>query len=170
MSEVYTISGAGLAAAAVAGPVARLQNAIVALGVATGDAALSRLGIDNKAGPATTKAVNYAIKQKYVVMPSFPNPNLTVQHVRRFANGIAAAVEQAVQAAGGTVPPVVIKAHQHVSLSPVGPIQLQPGSEASQPSNNKWIWYVVGGVSILLVLGIVARSSRRPPALQPARA
>lgn len=150
-------------------PIARLQNALKAMGTTKGDPALSKLKVDGVVGPATTKAINHAIKQKYVVMASFPRPELTVQHVRQFAQGIADAVEGAVQAGGGTVP--AIRKAAPASGGGGGGARaaasyVPPPPEAPE-FNKKWIWWAVGGGSILLLLSVAASAAkkRRPLAV-----
>ena len=113
MSEVFTLSGPpAFGASAPRSAPLRLQNALKALGQLRGDPTLTKIGVDGIIGPKTVAAVNYAISQKYVVMKDFPNPNLTLQHVRQFSAGIAAAVEGAVKAGGGSFPwlPVAVGA------------------------------------------------------------
>lgn len=186
MAEVYTISGSQLGklptqeeiqqkifqagqiygrvqqqqgAPAKASPVARLQNALRALGATKGDPTLSKLKVDGVVGSGTTKAVNYAIAQHYVVMPSFPRPELTVQHVRQYASGIAAAIESAVMAGGGTLAPIraaAARSHGGGATAALPADAMAP----SDGSDHKWIWWVVGGVSVLVVLGIAASAVR----------
>lgn len=140
-------------------PVARLQNALRALGSLHGDPALSKLKVDGIAGPGTTKAVNYAIAQRYVVMSSFPRPELTLQHVRQFAAGIATAVEGAVTAGGGTLQVQARRAPARAQGGSAMPTSLP---EIPAPaSNQKWVWWVVGGVSVLVALSLVASSVKR---------
>jgi hypothetical protein len=150
-------------------PAVLLQNALQALGVARGDAALSKLKVDGIIGPNTVKAVNYAISQTGG-SPQFPHSNLTLQQVRSNAGALAAYVAQQVQKAGGTIstPVVVKRSSGSTSLIPAFAPPAGPVSVATIGSN-KWVWYVVGGVSLLLVLSIVARSVRRP-APQPVKA
>jgi hypothetical protein len=151
MAEVYTISGAGFGAAAVRSAPMRLQNALKALGQLRGDPALTKMKVDGIIGPATVKGVNYAIAQKYVVMKDFPRPELTLQHVRQFSAGLAAAVEGAVKAGGGSFP-LISSAPAHAKISALPPDVLTPETG----SDHKWVWWVVGGVSVLAVLGIAA--------------
>jgi peptidoglycan hydrolase-like protein with peptidoglycan-binding domain len=162
------------ASSSTAPPIARLQNALKALGTAVGDAKLSKLGVDNLVGPKTVKAVNYAISQKYVVMPSFPNPNLTVQHVRQFASGIAAAVEQAVQAHGGTVPAVSIHRGGGSKASAADIVAAQQAAQTSTynalTDNPNLVWWVVGGAGLVLALGFMAARKRRGAMRVPAPA
>lgn len=154
-------SAAPSSAPSKASPVARLQNALRSLGVTKGDPTLSKLKVDGVVGPGTTKAVNYAIAQHYVVMPSFPNPNLTVQHVRQFAVGIATAVEGAVASGGGTLAPVKMAAPR-----PRGggiPAALPPDVLAPAESSHKWVWWAVGGLGVLVILSIAAKAVRGKP-------
>ena len=147
--------------AAPAGPASsRLQAALKSLGALHGDPELSKLKVDGIVGPGTTKAVNHAIAQKYVVMKDFPRPELTVQHVRQFAAGIAAAVEGAVRAGGGQlVAPKATKPASRglpVSLAPLDPSPAADGLP-------RWAFYAIGGVGVLLALTVVAKLVRVKP-------
>lgn len=146
-------------APAAASPVARLQNALRSLGVMHGDPTLSKLKIDGVVGPGTTKAVNYAIAQKYVVMPNFPRPELTVQHVRQFAGGLAAAVEGAVRAGGGSLAPIATRAPRARSGAGGGVPAAIPEPLPAEP-NRAWVWWAVGGLGVLVVLSIAAKAIR----------
>jgi len=159
MAEVYTISGSGFGAVSVprTAPL-RLQNALKALGNLHGDSTLTKIGVDGIIGPKTVKAVNYAIAQKYVVMKDFPRPELTLQHVRQFAPGIAAAVESAVKAGGGTFP--LIKAPAAVARAGGGGAPAIPLDVPPAEPDRKWVWWAVGGVSVLVVLSLVAKAVR----------
>lgn len=147
-------------------PAARLQAALKALGNLHGDPALSKLKVDGIVGPGTTKAVNYAIGQKYVVMKDFPRPELTVQHVRKFAAGIAAAVEAAVTAGGGTLVAVKTKSSGAggggggrplpTTLAPLEPSGGEPGVP-------KWVFWTIGGVGALLLLTVASKLVRVKP-------
>jgi hypothetical protein len=162
MAEVYTISGPAFGAAARSAPL-RLQNALKALGQLRGDPALTKVKVDGIIGPATVKAINYAIAQKYVVMPSFPRPELTLQHVRQFSAGLAAAVEDAVKAGGGSFPLISTPSHARGGVPALPPDALSPAPE----SDHKWVWWAVGGVSVIVVLAIAAsavKKRRREPA------
>lgn len=152
-----TVLGVKPAPAAVS-PVRRLQSALKSLGVTKGDPTLSKLKVDGVVGPGTTKAVNYAIAQRYVVMANFPRPELTVQHVRQYASGIAAAVENAVKAGGGAL----------LTVSAAAPARARGGGgipamipEAPAPeSSNTWVWWAAGGLGVLVLLGIAAKLVR----------
>lgn len=170
MAEVYTISDSGFGASVSiprSAPL-RLQNALKALGLLRGDPTLSKIGVDGIIGPKTVKAVNYAIAQKYVVMKDFPRPELKLSHVRQFSSGIAAAVEAAVKAGGGTFP--LISAMTTRAPSGGGgagggggralPIDLTP--TAPEP-DRKWVWWAVGGLGVLVILSIAARAVRGGP-------
>jgi LPXTG-motif cell wall-anchored protein len=162
MAEVYTISGSAFGAAAVRSAPMRLQNALKALGQLRGDPALTKIKVDGVIGPATVKGVNYAIAQRYVVMKDFPRPELTLQHVRQFSAGLAAAVEGAVKAGGGSFP-LISSAPAHAKAPVLPPDVLAPDTGAG----TKWVWWAVGGVSVLVVLAIAAsavRKRRREPA------
>jgi hypothetical protein len=156
MAEVYTISGAGQLGAAQRSAPMRLQNALKALGQLRGDPALTKIKVDGVIGPATVKAVNYAIAQKYVVMTDFPRPELTLQHVRQFSAGLAAAVEGAVKAGGGSFPTIRAVAPRSGASAPVIPADVPAPDEGG----HTWVWWIVGGVSVLAVLGIVASMVR----------
>lgn len=139
-------------------PPLRLQNALKALGLTRGDSTLSKLKVDGIIGPGTTKAVNYAIEQKYVVMKDFPRPDLTLAHVRKFAAGIADNVETAVKASGGTFPALPSKKVSSGSVNRAVSY-VPPPSEPEAP--RKWIWFAVGGGSLLLLLVAAASAAKR---------
>ncbi len=170
MPEVYTISGAPQFGAVPISAPLRLQNALKALGNLRGDPALTKIKVDGIIGPATVKAVNYAIAQQYVVMKDFPRPELTLQHVRKFSAGIAAAIEGAVKAGGGSFPSITAAAARagaprpHAGGGGVPALDLTP---PAPESDHKWVWWVVGGVSVLAVLALAAsavKKKRREPA------
>ena len=168
MAEVYTISDAGFGASVSiprSAPL-RLQNALKALGLLRGDPTLSKIGVDGIIGPKTVKAVNYAIAQKYVVMKDFPRPELKLSHVRQFSSGIAAAVEAAVKAGGGTFPLISTAMTTRAPSGGGGgggralPIDLTP--TAPEP-DRKWLWWAVGGLGVLVILSIAAKAVRGGP-------
>jgi len=156
MRAVSPPSGPSKAAPSVS-PVRRLQSALKSLGTTKGDPTLTKLKVDGVVGPGTTQAVNYAIAQKYVVMPSFPRPELTVQHVRQFASGIAAAVEAAVRAGGGTL----VQVAERAPRARGGGAAFVPAAiPDAPPPDRKWVWWVVGGLGVLVVLSIAAKAVR----------
>lgn len=161
MAEVYTISGPAFGVSMPRSAPLRLQNALKALGLLRGDPTLSKIGVDGIIGPKTVKAVNYAIAQKYVVMKDFPRPELTLQHVRQFSDGIAAAVEGAVKAGGGKFPlikaPSVAPARGGGGGAPMIPVDIPA---AAPEADRKWVWWVVGGVGVLAILSIAAKAMR----------
>jgi lysozyme family protein len=160
MAEVYTISGPfGASVSAPRSAPLRLQNALKALGNLRGDPTLSKIGVDGIIGPKTVKAVNYAIAQKYVVMKDFPRPELTLQHVRQFSAGIAAAVEGAVKAGGGTFPLVAAASAAPRSSGRASAIPLDIPAPAPE-ADRKWVWWAVGGLGVLVVLSIAAKALR----------
>lgn len=147
---------------AASGPPARLQAALKSLGNVHGDPALSKLKVDGIVGPGTTKAVNYAIGQKYVVMKDFPRPELTVAHVRKFAAGIAAAVEAAVTASGGSLVSVAApKSGGGGRALPVALAPLEPSG--GEPGVPKWVFWTIGGVGALLLLTVMTKLVRVKP-------
>lgn len=191
MAEVFTISGANFGqptpdqyaaleqqnaqviqrqvARSKISPAVLLQNALKALGVSRGDPALSKLKIDGVIGPNTVKAANLAFA-KYI--GTLPAP-LGIDTVRRQADQLAQQITAYVEAHGGMVPqppPPARRAKNPAMILPPSSIPSMP-AQAIGTTNNKWIWYVVGGVGVLLSLAIVAkiiRGSRRAP--DPAKA
>ena len=162
MAEVYTISGSGFGAAVARSAPLRLQNALKALGNLRGDPALSKIGVDGIIGAKTVKAVNYAIAQKYVVMPSFPRPELTLQHVRQFSAGIATAVEGAVKAGGGSFPLISASIPTHArggggGAGGGGAMTALPEIPTPE-ADRRWIWWAVGGLGVIVVLSIAAKA------------
>ena len=179
MAEVYTISGSGFGqptpeqyamleqknaqviqkqvARSKASPAVLLQNALKALGTMSGDATLAKLAVDGKIGPNTVKATNYAFTN-YLKAPA----PMSLAYIHQHVNYLESQITSYVEAHGGTVPPPWVGSKKPSTfISP--PPSVMPAMTATTPGDNKWVWYVVGGVSILLVLGIVARSVRRPP-------
>lgn len=160
--EVFTLGGSSGFGASSSAPRAaplRLQNALKALGQLRGDPTLTKVQVDGVIGSKTVAAVNYAIAQKYVVMRDFPRPDLTLQHVRQFSAGLAAAVEGAVKSGGGTFPTIPSGAGSSRSRS-APPAALAPIETADVDGGHKWVWYVVGGASLLVVLALVTSAVR----------
>lgn len=177
MAEVYTISGFGeptpeqyeqmehqnvqvvqkQQARASIPPALLLQNALKALGDTHGDAALSKLKQDGIIGPGTTKATNYAFST-YLGAPNV----MSTAYVRQHVNYLQGQVTAYVEAHGGTVPPPWVGSRKK-SLAPI-PLPQMPAIPGMSASDNKWVWWVVGGVSILVVLTVVVKAVRRPPA------
>ena len=149
--------------AASGSPALRVQMALLALGKLHGDSALGKLvgKPDGVIGPNTTKAVNYAIAQKYVTMKDFPRPDLVVQHVRKFAAGIAAALESAVTAGGGQL--VAPKAKAASRGLPTALAQLDPKPYEGASGLPRWAFWAIGGVGVLLALTVVAKLVRVKP-------
>jgi lysozyme family protein len=165
MAEIYTISGAHAAPAASPAPVspaAQLQNALKALGNTTGDPNLSKVAVDGVIGPATVKAVNYALATYVGGTSAFPRADLDVTRVRQYAGALAALVAQRVQKSGGSVPdPVVQRAVRRSSSSgALVPIPITQ-QNTGMASNQQWVWYVVGGVSVLIALSLVAAALKK---------
>jgi peptidoglycan hydrolase-like protein with peptidoglycan-binding domain len=160
-AEVFTISGAA-APAAQATPAAQLQNALRALGNTNGDPKLAQLAVDGVIGPKTVAAVNYALATYVGGTPAFPRADLDVTKVRQFAGKLAALVSERVKKSGGSVPaPVVTKAISR-RAAPPALFPVTPPAEASMfPPTGKWVWYVVGGVSVLIVLSIAAATVKK---------
>ena len=170
--EVYTISGAAsgydpttgmplegkLVPVTSSPPAAQLQNALKALGTTNGDPALASLTVDGIIGPNTVKAVNRALATYVGATAAFPTANLDVTRVRQYAGALASLISDRVKKSGGTVPPVVV--HHPVKRAPALPslpVAIPTTSmTASVFDNQKWIWWVVGGVSILAVLSAAA--------------
>jgi hypothetical protein len=153
-----------------ASPAARLQNALKTLGSIHGDATLSKVGVDGIIGPKTVKAVNTAIAQKYMSTPYFPNPNLTIVHVKKFASGLADVAEGAVRAAGGTVTAPQVKQHASSILPPIP--TFSPSSSGGGPIEfPRWGWWVIGGVSALVLLNALSlsRAEARAGTVRPKR-
>lgn len=150
-------------ASSAAAPV-QLQNALKALGTMAGDPSLTKIKVDGIIGPQTVKLVNYAIEKYHPAGQYFPRGNLHIGTVRSYAGGIASEITKYIQQRGGSVPtPQVQKAvARYSSVMPSIPIPA-PEPEADR----KWIWWVVGGVSVLLVLTMaasVAKKHRQAPA------
>jgi hypothetical protein len=181
MAEVYTISGFGdptpeqyeqlehqnaqviqkQAARSRIPPALLLQNALKALGDTHGDPSLSKLKQDGVIGPNTVKAVNYAFSN-YIGT----HAPLTLPAVRQNVGQLAQQITAYVEANGGSVPPPWVGSRKK-SFAPI-PLPQMPAIPGISAGDNKWVWWVVGGVSVLVVLTVVAKAIRRPP--QPAKA
>lgn len=148
MAEVYTISGA----ADTASPAVQLQNALKALGNTNGDPQLSRLTVDGVIGPATVKAINYALATYIGGSTAFPRADLTVTKVRQFAGALAALVTQRVQKSGGMIPAPKVQSIVHRSAGGIAPV-VHP-ADLTPAGTPQWVWYAVGGVSVLIVLSL----------------
>lgn len=185
--EVYTINGAvgpsmmspdmikaasgnsGTTVTVPVAPAVALQNALKALGNTAGDPKLSGLHVDGVIGPATVTAVNYALANYVGGTPAFPRADLTVVRVRQNAAALAVLVTQRVQKSGGAVPaPQVDRAPARRTSA--GAPSLPPGLMPSDAGGGapKWIWWVVGGVSVLLVLSMAAGVARKQRVPVPA--
>lgn len=177
MAEVFTISGAsspadvpgtvdyarthtpsGSASSPSAPPPVLLQNALKALGATAGDALLSSVRVDGVIGPATVKAVNHALATYVGATPGFPSANLTVEKVRQSAAALAAIVSQRVRTSGGTVPPPQMSKAlvRHPKTGALVPVE-----QVAPPSDNRWIWWAVGGVGTLLILTLAVKAVQK---------
>ncbi len=180
MAEIFTISGASAmpfspfgyipanlrkidiaqqSAGTNAPPAVVLQNALKALGAVTGDPVLKSLVVDGKLGPKTVTAVNRALAKYVGATKYFPRADLQLVHVKNHTSGIAQLIVERVQKSGGTIPPPVVvqaSASARKSATPfVVPAPESPGFD------KKYIWWIVGGVSALLVLGLASSAVRR---------
>jgi len=144
-------------------PAVLLQNALKALGVSRGDPALAKLKVDGIIGPNTVKAANLAFS-KYI--GALPSP-LGIDTVRKQADQLAQQVTAYVEAHGGTVPQPPPPARRVKNPAVILPPSIPSApAQAIGTTDNKWIWYVVGGVGVLLSLAIVAkiiRGGRKAP-------
>lgn len=155
-AEVFTISGAAVSTSA--SPAVQLQNALRALGNTNGDPSLSKLAVDGVIGPGTVKAVNYALSTYIGGSKAFPRADLDVTRVRQYAGALAALVIQRVQQSGGSIPaPVVQHALARRSAGSIAPVV----ADMVPTPDRKWVWYVVGGVSILIVLSLAAAAVKK---------
>ncbi len=172
-AEVFTISGADFGApasypaalrtdsgggSASAPPPVLLQNALKALGTAHGDGQLTSVRIDGVIGPATVKAVNYALAHYIGSTPGFLSANLTLDKVRQYAGALAAVVAEGVRKSGGTVPaPQMAKPMvRHPKTGALVPVE-----QVAPPSDNRWIWWAVGGVGTLLILTLAVKAVQK---------
>lgn len=159
LAQTVAARGGGAPAAApssAAAPV-QLQNALKALGTMAGDPTLTKLKVDGIIGPNTVKAANYAITKYGPFGPHFQKGNLHIGTVRSYAGGLAQVITQHIQSRGGSVPPPQIK--RAVARIPSGGGMPASIPEAPPP-DRKWIWWVVGGVSVLVVLAVATRAVR----------
>jgi hypothetical protein len=189
MAEVYTISGAapdfvhsanpfgpspnttatGSAAAPSSSPASSgapapvlLQNALKALGTLAGDPALTRVKVDGVIGSKTVTAVNYALSHYIGATQYFPRADLTLAKVRQYAGSLAQIITNQVQQRGGTIPtPKIEKAVVHRRASGGGVPFAPPPEPAPATDNRKWVWWVVGGISVLLALSVAAATTKR---------
>jgi len=165
--EVFTISGvdpttgvyhADAPAASSASPVLRLQNALKALGTAAGDSQLMAIGYDGIVGPQTVKLTNYALAHFVGSTPGFPSANLTAMQVRQSAAVLADRIEARTRASGGTVPtPPAVTARRRISRAPA----IQTKSQSSDSSDHRWVFWVVGGVSVLVLLSVATAALKK---------
>jgi len=174
--EVYTISGAfdypafgeipgnlrqldQQMQAQAASPAVRLQNALKALGVTANDALLKAIKVDGAIGPATVAGVNHALAHYVGATPAFQNANLTLPRVKSNAAALAGLIEFRVQKSGGSVPAPVIErpaARTRRAFAPIVTPDVTP-----TPSFPRWGWYVVAGVSGLVVLAAFASAVKK---------
>jgi hypothetical protein len=192
--EVFTISGATLAEGSASAPDFQyqspgvgsrasslsssapapvlLQNALKALGTTHGDSALSGVGVDGIIGPATVKAVNYALKtyvgagpvQSAGLSGRFLNATATKSDVQQYAGTLAAVVTTAVQQQGGTVPAPTVThrasgggSSAAARAAAAGAIQDNTGTMASNPN---LVWIFGGGALLVVALGFMAAHRR----------
>ncbi len=152
-------------AAPAALPAVRLQNALVALGAtAGGDRALSSIAIDGVIGPATVKAVNYALATYVGASPQFPKANLDITKVRQYAGALASLVEDRVRKSGGTVPtPQVVKRAPKpaLSITSAAASMIAPTSNIPESGDRRWVFWAVGGVGVLVMLAAAASAVKK---------
>lgn len=168
MAEVYTISGAFGATAPDQHPASSapapvlLQNALKALGALAGDPKLTGVRVDGVIGAKTVTAVNYALSHYIGATQYFPRADLTLDKVRQYAGSLAQIITNQVQQRGGAIPtPKVEKAVARHRASGGG-VPFAPTAEPEPATDNKkWVWWVVGGVSVLLALSVVAAAAKR---------
>ena len=121
-----------------------MQKALKVLGQTTGDPELSRLKVDGVVGANTTKAVNYT----FTTYGGSTKTDWTVAEVRAKAPTLAMMVESVVRQRGGTVAKAKPK---HLA------VMIPTSVPAPEPEpERRWIWWAVGGVSVLLVLAMTA--------------
>lgn len=184
--EVFTISGPALgtsaydrtraegktstsaAATSAAPPAVRLQNALVALGQARGDSSLN-ISIDGAIGPGTVKAVNYALKNIIGAGPlqaaglsgRFLSGSATKADVQNYAATLAQIVTQAVQNAGGTVPPPPSVSAAKRSSGSRSLSLPEPAPVADNSMMTPQLVWVGGGIALIVVaLGFMAARRR----------
>jgi hypothetical protein len=140
-----------------ASPVVRLQNALRALGVTMGNSMLQSVAIDGVVGPATVRAVNFALANAVGASPMFPHANLTAIQVQQSAYVLADRITARVKASGGTVPDpsgivATMKKHAARISRALAPVVSEPSP--SEPSDHRWVFWVVGGASVLVLLSV----------------
>jgi peptidoglycan hydrolase-like protein with peptidoglycan-binding domain len=143
------ITGFHLGASAT-GPAAQLQKALRVLGQTTGDPTLSGLKVDGVVGPNTTKAVNYA----FATYGGSTKTDWTLQDVRTKAPTLAMMVESVVRQRGGSIAKPKAK-HVATPMSSIPTVAAEPEPE------RRWIWWAVGGASVLLVLAMAASAVKK---------
>ncbi len=160
--EVFTISGAPYfgaseaSAPAVVPPAARLQNALVALGVtAGGDPALTSIKIDGAIGPATVRAVNAALAKYVGATTLFPRANLDITKVRQYAGALAVLVEERVRKSGGTIPaPQIVKRTPRAALPAASALIVAP----PDAPDRRWLFWAAGSAGVLVLLAVAANA------------
>lgn len=167
---MFTISGvdpttgefhpdAPTAVASTASPVVRLQNALKALGTTAGDPQLLGIQIDGVVGPKTVQATNYALLHFVGATPGFPGANLTAIQVRQSAAVLADRVEARTKKSGGVTPAppkVTARAHSASRASAFSPIPEMP----AEP-DRRWVFWVVGGVGVLVLLSAATAALKK---------
>ena len=146
-------------------PAKLLQNALHALGVAVGDSKLSSLAVDGKIGPKTVTATNYA----FAAYLNAPN-KMSQAYVQQHVNYLQGEVTKYVEAHGGVVnlplPKVKSSIIPGLPSIPLPAIPLPGSSGFTFP---RWGWWVIGGVSGLVLLNALALGRRRSPPPRPRR-
>jgi hypothetical protein len=140
-------------------PATQLQNALKALGTATGDSTLSKLKVDGVIGPNTVKATNYAFAT-YLGAPNV----MALAYVRQHVVYLAAQVTQYVESHGGVIPtPTSAQKALRALRMPVSftPSSSVASSPLSVDGDNRWIWWTVGGGSVLLILALAASAMKK---------
>ncbi len=144
-------------------PAVALQNALVALGNARGDGTLN-IAIDGAIGPGTVKALNYALKTYVGTGPlqhaglggRFLNATATKTDVMQYVGTLVQVVTQAVQAAGGSVPPppaVTGRSRSSRTTALDTPAASDPATSSGHPAMP---WIIGGAAIVVLGLGFMA--------------